>query len=1044
MAQKIFVFIDTEYKDSQVLSLQVYLRVERDDAIHEALFIVLAHELSSYNAPSFDFLNIPVDMYYSTFFEKDHVLLNELSKYLDKWGCIPVADSNSSDQKPSNPFKINIQVYYFYQIRDLSIAFGPANMEPYYSNNKPGLIIRRTVTGSLKEEFIYKGLIINYVVAVHDISGLENGSLADLMLSCGILQSSKNLMDKYKSNMFEGFKKETSLFLEYAIGDAYYLYAILDSKVTLFNKMMVDIYKLPQQFLFEKHTIPLTIGAIINYIWESYYEYVLLKYRSDFKLAFAKQSILNQSSTTYTANLDSFKALSNFKSLSELTNSDPNTGSLVLTEDVKPLKGLLVKDALEFGPHQYGSIRYLISYSKNTSSIYNTLRTGGRSVNELPTECFVKHVLDVDISQAYGTELLRGVLPIGRPVIYATASNQKGITLGEFLEKNERYFNKHKLFKIVVSGKLKEASCDLLLSKIASPTKFQNLIKKFNPLVPGTAEFASETVLLRKEFVNATITSSLLEIIRNIATNKEKNEFFNLKVITAMYWNDHEAVDSIDDLAEKFLADTGVAEYDQNMQCLKDTRTNAWYPFKLSDFIGPLVKERSRLKPLPEIENKAYSNSLKLAINTFYGIITSVFFDINNVVVSDIITSNIRSAAWLLAKALRTRVIITDGGFFTPTEVYYLRLNENTKKPGITVFSKYANMDNHKSLYKAPLPGINNPSIVSFDWVSFFENKLNPSILFPKSENNKPKPYPSVDDIIINHVRQFWAAYKIDYYWGLEVKPDNVSLKASYFLKTHYMFLRWNSETKDYTNLLKKIRGVRTRDIEAKLYVNPMFYLLKAMLMQQTNFKYNFIYETSGLFSLAQYRATLIKPKSNLPYTSTSNLMPGDYFVKESQFRLNNTHCYIDYFKDYNTRCTRANAKIKMYNPITNQAEIYSYILFEILFFIKSIAEVIKILNNNVHFRTLAKDRKAAQIPLNESISWFYLYKKEYIKIENLTTTCYDFSTVDFQDIAAKVKEFKLRAQSTPNNLKGIMDELGISSQLLEQSMDSETSDTEI
>jgi hypothetical protein len=63
--------------------------------------------------------------------------------------------------------------------------------------------------------------------------------------------------------------------------------------------------------------------------------------------------------------------------------------------------------------------------------------------------------------------------------------------------------------------------------------------------------------------------------------------------------------------------------------------------------------------------SNAIQYSLKSIVNTSYGILSSSYFDINNVILSYYITSTIRVQIWLMSKPLNTYLSITDGGPFS-------------------------------------------------------------------------------------------------------------------------------------------------------------------------------------------------------------------------------------------------------------------------------------------------------------------------------------------------------------------------------------------
>lgn len=438
----------------------------------------------------------------------------------------------------------------------------------------------------MRFEVFNGGSYVIYTAWLKDLSGLETNSLKLIAEGCGLNVGSKDLMDEYKTDMRIGFKEKPVIFMEYAMSDCRLLCQILYSKISTYNDIMSNIYNLPIECLFNTQNFPLTLGTIINHIWECYIKFIIFKNCNIIRLAIVKQSDLDSYSRTYSQNIELFKELQKKKNLLDFQNYS------VYLDSFEDGNILLKRDVTSSKPYEKASISHIAQTSNNTTAIKNSLRTGGRSVNEYPSESFCKYVLDVDISQAYGSQLMKGIYPFGKPRVYSKTNNDSGITLRDFLHKNERNFQKYKLFKIVVSGPLQGFECDLLLSKIVSESAYFKASDKFNPLIPSTAQLPADTVLLRGEFVDATITYSLLEIIKKVSTNKELGAFYSLKVESAMYWLDSDAVDSIDVLSNLYIYDKGELSFNSNYQTVVDNRTFKWYPFSISNFIGPLFEKR--------------------------------------------------------------------------------------------------------------------------------------------------------------------------------------------------------------------------------------------------------------------------------------------------------------------------------------------------------------------------------------------------------------------------------------------------------------------
>jgi hypothetical protein len=98
------------------------------------------------------------------------------------------------------------------------------------------------------------------------------------------------------------------------------------------------------------------------------------------------------------------------------------------------------------------------------------------------------------------------------------------------------------------------------------------------------------------------------------------------------------------------------------------------------------------------------------------GLKTSPYFDMNNVVCSETVTSSIRTSVWLMSRALNTYMSITDGGPYSLMNVTYFK--ENYRKPSMSVLSSYYEYRNNRYLTFKPLGGIN--------WKEHFDNNVSP------------------------------------------------------------------------------------------------------------------------------------------------------------------------------------------------------------------------------------------------------------------------------------------------------------------------------
>ena len=148
-------------------------------------------------------------------------------------------------------------------------------------------------------------------------------------------------------------------------------------------------------------------------------------------------------------------------------------------------------------------------------------------------------------------------------------------------------------------------------------------------------------------------------------------------------------------------------------------------------------------------DNFALQNALKLFLNTFYGVLCSCYFSINNTLVGELITSAIRANAWLLSKSLFMYIIICDGGISQLNQALFFK---GPKKPGFHFYSSNYNFFNPPSgVYLAPLGGVN--------WDPLFKDLKN----FPYTKDDLNK-------IIMDHVTSFWANYNLKITFGIELK----------------------------------------------------------------------------------------------------------------------------------------------------------------------------------------------------------------------------------------------------------------------------------
>jgi hypothetical protein len=847
-----------------------------------------------------------VQIYYDSFSDKsDPVLLTYFYKHYehnpDYWGVDILLQK-----------QIHFNLFMYYSFKDLTFCFGYNNLKPYYTGSQKSIIQNRNISGNFQ---------INYDTRIHyfkifDLFGYSSTGLKSLALSVN-LQKYDDL-DNYKSEMNRALIEKPDLFIKYAINDAEILPEIFTRKIKSFNNILNVLKVTDPDAKFTKTNTPLTIGSVVHKIFMKYMRYVVLKGNDSIYLSILKQGILNHSHPKYDVNYENYNLLSNFSSLEEL---EKNISKNQIYENLSQEK------VFNYKAWQYASVNYLISEASSNSSLPITgLTTGGRTVNERCKEFIIEYGADVDISGAYGSQLQNLTFPIGRPRLFSSTSNSnKKITLGAFMKKIDKKVTSG-LYKIVVDGPLSFEQ-DLIYSKIPPEDVSRKI--SYDKEDPETAAIDAPFVLLRKEIKNGFITKANWEVLQKVCTSQELNEIKNLKVVSAVYWLDSDRVDSIEELANEFLKDKGEYKFDHQKNTIVDSRTFKWYGVSLNNFITPLIEKRQLIKKSKNAEDQALQESIKLVINTTWGLLTSPYFDINNVVCSEIVTSAIRTNVWLISKALNTHLSITDGGPYSLMDVSFIKKNSSSKNPGLSVLSSYYKYKNHRSIEIGPLANIN--------WKEYFDNNVPPT----------ESPFSDLDKLAQEHVEKFWANYKIKINVKLEHKINNTFVKGSYFLRAHYLFKIYDEGKKTYTQYYSRIRGFRNE--ETIEFQNPMYKLLIHMIESKEE-KFivanNGIYYQKKILRLKSWKKSLVSKNKKKVSKLGDDIEPGDSIEIICYFRLNNTHCHIDVLKEYKKRMNRANRYKTIYDS-QGEGIVIRQPLFEKFMLYYNIDFVVKAMNDD-------------------------------------------------------------------------------------------------
>ena len=864
--------VDSEFTNEKPVSLQVYV-VTKD--LDQLAYVVVNEKYREF-IHTIDNINYPI--FYSHFYPGEHVLLNSLL-YMSK--------SYNLDHKLFKKPKLKIPLYFYFSLKDLNYAFGINNMLPFYYEKKgrsKSIISYRNIRGTLYFTYSDGESLVDFQFVLMDLKGLGPGGLKDLA-NANSLQK-LDVLDEYKACMDKALIERPQDFLLYALNDCLILPTIHFRNIQSYNRIMLE-KGIPEEAWFNEYTMPLTVGSIVNSIWEKNLLYNVFNNDIHILIALTKMSILNsQSGIIEEARQSLFEIAEEYPSL-ELLKQAPDEKKTYYQ------KVLLQKNVSIYTCYQYASVPYIISESGSIEAVPLGFTTGGRTVNERPRECFLNYTADVDIGGAYGSQLIQTVFPIGRPRILTFSSNEKQTQkLGAFMKKMLPKISSN-LLKVSVSGKLSYEQ-DLIFSKPREKLKDYKI--NYEKYDPDDAAVNVPFVLLRKEIQNGFITPFLWEVLTKVCTNQELSEINNLTVNSAIYWLEADRVETIDDLANDYLADSGEYKFCSKLNAVVDSRSFKWFAYPIKNFIQPLMDKRAQgLKKSKNPMDRALDTTIKLIINTTWGLLTSPYFAMSNVCCSELVTSNIRTYIWLLSKSLNTCQSITDGGSYQLTNVSYLKSTK--QKPGLEVLSSYYYYKDHPSITRGNLGDI--------DWVKCFNENVPPNA----------KPFTDLDSLVQQHIQSFWKFYGIDFNLKIEHKLENISILTVFFMKAHYWFIIYDFVTHSYTGNVYKIRGFRD---EPDIINKHPIYLLMKYLKENPSYETKFVipgggfYQTKKLLKLNSWRRSLIKEKNQKVSSYGETVYPGDAIILPGSFRINNLHCQILDLDDYKKRERRSYRKIKI------------------------------------------------------------------------------------------------------------------------------------
>lgn len=864
------IYLDTEFEQLDLntnipICFQALISFNLNNINHR--FLIIAYDISLKNDDLYKSKYQNLDLY------KFYLDLKNQTKEYHLLNCFLKVFFEEYSFKFNNLNKLHFStnIYFYFSLKDLNISLGSENMKNIYTGKKKSSLKQyNSVQGSfdlLLDKFLHN---VSFNIKLKDLFGINTQGLQSLADSYEIDFKKSLLLEPLKSKMSEALKLYPLEFESYALNDCLVLEPILQKYVSSSNNILKEVFFIQDEnAYYTLKTIPFTVGYLVYSFYKKFLDYKIFKNDPYLKLAIYSSGVLNPLSNTYNQNLEALSLLKEYKSLESLR--------LCSKQDFDVLSILLKnKDVWKYFPWQYCSTKFFQEISQNTSLLSLSFVSGGRITNERPSECYSENGCDIDISSAYGSVLEKIGLPLGKPkLLYYTPNQKKFLTLKQFFKK---YSCNTDYWKVVVEGNLSFEQ-DFLFSRVISDNFFQNKLEEFDETDVSTFSSKGSFALLRKELINSTITSPLWNLLKKVCTKQELGELNNLKVTSAFYYDKKDMLSSIEELADHFLSKQK-KKYTLN-DSLLEAETYKWIDLGFSSFISTLIQKRKLLKK--QNINKSLQNTIKLIVNSFYGILCSPFFDINNILISDLITSTIRTRIWMMSKSLNLYINVTDGGFFSLDNVLVF----NKKKPGLSALSNLQESIKKKILKKISLG--NKEKNYFKNLFGNLEGKDNTSLKNDISSLSK------------NHMIEFWDPYDLKIDFDLEVKE--VYLKASYLFKAHYMFKNFNFDLNKWSDTpYYKIRGYKFN--EYFQIQNPIYDLLKHILEKG----FSSLKESFDVYTGVYYSKKLIKYRSwkvNYRLNPFITYLPGDVIFQESQFRMNNIHFPIKDLLEYNKRSRR-------------------------------------------------------------------------------------------------------------------------------------------
>ncbi len=368
------------------------------------------------------------------------------------------------------------------------------------------------------------------------------------------------------------------------------------------------------------------------------------------------------------------------------------------------------KEFLKKFTHQ-GSADYLKTLVQSNAYLLGKC-DGGRCRNSYPTRESLKGILiDIDISGAYTTAMSSLSFPLGNPVILSF----KKVLLKDFLKPHRR-----NLIDGLWTMRIRTRE-PLNYEQSLIPSWFHEG-KKINRgrihkndgeshAITGEVDLDSgETKTFSEEIINGTLTSDLLDILENVWSPRQREDFFTkAEIQTIAFYPKSLEVSSVQEMNQGHAHFQGKTDFTTTLtgsEVVNEQDCHLWTTFPMGEFFIDLFKVYRNQHP----KNTPLNILYKLFANTTYGDAVSKYFETSNMIFGSNITARCRSMMYLMEIGLNLQGSITDGHVFDVNQVLH-------RKDG-----KYLNSDHLVRLYKKEPRDISNKKIAHIR--PLFEKKV--------------------------------------------------------------------------------------------------------------------------------------------------------------------------------------------------------------------------------------------------------------------------------------------------------------------------------